>query len=342
MSRNRVKYSVITPVYNRPEEVRELLESLSNQTYKNFEVIIIEDGSTLKCEAVCAEFQTKLDLKYFFKPNSGQGFSRNYGFERATGDYFVQLDSDAIIPENYFEIVDKHLTNNYLDAYGGPDAAHESFTDIQKSINYAMTSVFTTGGIRGKKNNAGGQFHPRSFNFGISRKVWEATGGYTMTRMAEDIELSIRILSKGFKVGLIEEAFVYHKRRTDFGQFFKQLHFFGRGRINLARMFPSELKLVHYLPMLFTLGVLAIPILFFINTVMFSIAVFTLLMYVMMVVIDSAVQNNSLKIGFLSIIACFIQLMGYGLGFMQEKFTFDRMKYKSVVQSSSPVERDLG
>lgn len=323
------RYSVITPVYNRPEEVRELLESLSKQTvataaFKNFEVIIIEDGSTLKCDEVCASFQEKLDLKYFFKPNSGQGFSRNYGFERATGDYFVQLDSDAIIPENYFEIVDNYLKNNWLDAYGGPDAAHKSFTDIQKAINYSMTSVFTTGGIRGKKNNAGGQFHPRSFNFGISRKVWEETGGYTMTRMAEDIEFSIRILSKGFKVGLIEEAFIYHKRRTDFGQFFKQLHFFGRGRINLARMFPSELKLVHYFPMLFTLGVLAIPIIFFIDKILFFIAVFLLLIYIMMVVIDSAVHNKSLKIGFLSVIACFIQLMGYGFGFMQEKFLGDK------------------
>jgi glycosyltransferase involved in cell wall biosynthesis len=259
-------------------------------------------------------------LKYFFKPNSGQGFSRNYGFERATGDYFVQMDSDAIIPEKYFEIVDNSLKTNWLDAFGGPDAAHKSFTDVQKAINYSMTSVFTTGGIRGKKKNAGGQFHPRSFNFGISRKVWEETGGYTMTRMAEDIEFSIRILSKGFKVGLIEEAFIYHKRRTDFGQFFKQLHFFGRGRINLARMFPSELKFVHYFPMLFTLGVLAIPIIFFLDKVLFFIAIFLLLIYIMMVVIDSAIYNKSLKIGFLSVIACFIQLMGYGFGFMQEKF----------------------
>ncbi len=320
-----MKYSVITPVYNRPEEVRELLESLSKQTvatvaFKNFEVIIIEDGSTLKCEEVCASFQEKLDLKYFFKPNSGQGFSRNYGFERATGDYFVQLDSDAIIPNNYFEIVDKSLTINWLDAYGGPDAAHESFTDVQKAINYAMTSFFTTGGIRGKKNNAGGQFHPRSFNFGISRKVWEATGGYTMTRMAEDIEFSIRILSKGFKVGLIEDAFIYHKRRTDFGQFFKQLHFFGRGRINLSRMFPSELKLVHYFPMVFTLGCLSIPILFFISKPLFILSIVLLGIYNMLIFIDSSVANKSLKVGFFSIFACFTQLFGYGFGFMQEKF----------------------
>ncbi|CAH0997615.1 hypothetical protein EMA8858_03749 [Emticicia aquatica] len=315
-----MKYSVITPVYNRPEEVRELLESLSKQTFKNFEVIIIEDGSTSKCEEVCASFQEKLDLKYFYKPNSGQGYSRNYGFERATGDYFVQLDSDAVIPEKYFEIVDNSLKINWLDAYGGPDAAHENFTDIQKAINYSMTSVFTTGGIRGKNKNAGGQFHPRSFNFGISRKVWEETQGYTMTRMAEDIEFSIRILSKGFKVGLIEDAYIYHKRRTDFGQFFKQLHFFGRGRINLARMFPSELKLVHYFPMVFTLGCFSIPLLFFVSKPLYFLAVFVFLLYISMIFIDSSISNKSLKVGFLSIVACFIQLIGYGFGFMQEKF----------------------
>ena len=320
-----MKYSVITPVYNRPEEVRELLESLSKQTvatvaFKNFEVIIIEDGSTLKCDEVCKEFEAKLDIKYYFKLNSGQGFSRNYGFERATGDYFVQLDSDAIIPEKYFEIVDNYLKTNYLDAYGGPDAAHESFTDIQKAINYAMTSVFTTGGIRGKKNNAGGQFHPRSFNFGISRKVWEATGGYTMTRMAEDIEFSIRILSKGFKVGLIEDAFIYHKRRTDFGQFFKQLHFFGRGRINLAKMFPSELKLVHFFPMIFTLCVIITPLLYFISKPLFFIGATLFAIYKIMIFVDSSIQNKSLKVGFLSIFACFIQLFAYGIGFMEEKF----------------------
>ncbi|WP_337043496.1 glycosyltransferase [Emticicia sp. 17c] len=319
------KYSVITPVYNRPDEVRELLESLTRQTYKNFEVIIIEDGSTLKCEEVCRSFERELDLKYFYKPNSGQGFSRNYGFERATGDYFVQLDSDAIIPEKYFAVVDKALKTHWLDAYGGPDAAHHSFTDIQKAINYAMTSVFTTGGIRGKKKNAGGQFHPRSFNFGISREVWEATKGYTMTRMAEDIEFSIRILEKGFKVGLIEEAFIYHKRRTDFGQFFKQLHFFGRGRINLARMFPSELKLVHFFPMLFTLGCFSIPVQYLLSLVApffyytFLLSTGLLGLYILMIFIDASLKNKSLKVGFLSIVACFIQLFAYGIGFMQEK-----------------------
>lgn len=318
------KYSVITPVYNRPEEVKELLESLSKQTFKNFEVIIIEDGSTSKCEDVCKSFSQQLDLKYFYKPNSGQGFSRNYGFERATGDYFVQLDSDAIIPEKYFEIVDNHLNINYLDAYGGPDAAHESFTDIQKAINYSMTSVFTTGGIRGKKKNAGGQFHPRSFNFGISREVYEKVGGYELTRMAEDLIFSIRIIEAGFKVGLIEEAFIYHKRRTDFSQFYKQLHFFGRGRVNLSKMFPSELKLVHFFPTLFFLFCISIPLQFILGRFIaifdytFILSIGFIAVYLFAILIDSTKQNKSLKVGFLSIIACFVQLFGYGIGFLVE------------------------
>ncbi len=314
------KYSVITPVYNRPEEVRELLISLTKQTFKDFEVLIVEDGSSVPCREVCRGFEGSLDLKYFFKQNSGQGFSRNFGFERALGDYFVQLDSDAIIPEKYFEVIDNYLLNNPLDAFGGPDAAHESFTDVQKAINYAMTSLFTTGGIRGKKNNAGGQFHPRSFNFGISRKVWEETQGYKLTRMAEDIEFSIRIIEKGFKVGLIEDAFIYHKRRTDFAQFFKQLHFFGRGRVNLAKMFPSELKLVHFFPMIFTLGVFSIPFLYLISVPLFILGVAVFFVYKMLIFFDASIKNKSLKVGFLSIFACFIQLMAYGIGFMQEKY----------------------
>lgn len=312
------KYSIITPVFNRPDEVKELLESLVNQTFKDFEVLIIEDGSTLKCEAVCESFKDKIDIHYYFKPNSGQGFSRNFGFERAKADYFIQLDSDAIIPPKYLQIVDNSLKNNWLDAFGGPDAAHESFSAIQKAINYSMTSVFTTGGIRGSKKNAGGQFHPRSFNFGISRKVYQATKGYAWTRMAEDIELSIRIIQLGFKVGLIEDAYIYHKRRTDFKQFFKQLHFFGRGRVNLSKHFKNELKLVHFFPSIFTAGCLSIPLFYFIFKPFFYLGIGFLTLYILLIFIDSSIKNKSLKVGFLSIFACFIQLFGYGLGFVQE------------------------
>jgi glycosyltransferase involved in cell wall biosynthesis len=312
------KYSVIIPVYNRPEEVRELLESLVKQTYRNFEVLIVEDGSKNTCEEVCRSFSGQLELHYFFKENSGQGFSRNYGFERAKGDYFVQLDSDAVIPETYFEAVEQRLNTDYLDAYGGPDAAHESFTPIQKAVNYAMTSVFTTGGIRGKKNNLGGQFHPRSFNFGFSREVWNKVGGYKITRMGEDIEFSIRMIEAGFKVGLIPEAFIYHKRRTSFTQFYKQLFFFGRARINISRFFPKELKIVHLFPLVFTLFVFSIPVQFFVYQPLFFLSLSVFLFYFLVIFLHSTVQNISLKVGFLSIAACFIQLFAYGCGFISE------------------------
>ena len=245
-------YSIVIPVYNRPDEVAELLQSLGQQSFKNFEVIIVEDGSTNPCKKEAEQFAEKLIIQYYFKENSGQGFSRNFGFEKANGDYFIVFDSDCIIPHNYLETVDNYLNNTPLDAYGGPDTADENFTLVQKAINYSMTSIFTTGGIRGSKKHAG-PYHPRSFNMGISRHVYEKTGGYKITRMGEDIEFSIRIIENDFKVGLIQNAYVYHKRRTSLLQFYKQLHFFGRARINVSRFYPKEIKLAHMFPLAFLL-----------------------------------------------------------------------------------------
>ena len=244
-------FSIIIPLYNRPQEIDELLATLTKQTYTQFEVLVIEDGSVIDAQSIVEKYKNKLDISYYVKPNEGQGFTRNYGFARAKGDYFVVFDSDCLIPDDYLEIVRTYLFEHKLDAYGGPDAAHESFTPIQKAISYSMTSPFTTGGIRGNKNHIG-QFHPRSFNMGISREVWENTGGFILTRLGEDVEFSIRIQSLGFKIGLIPSAIVYHKRRTSFIQFYRQLHFFGRARINIYKHFPTELKLVHFFPAAFT------------------------------------------------------------------------------------------
>ena len=247
-------FSIIIPLYNRPQEIGELLVSLTRQSYTNFEVLIIEDGSTLDAREVIATYSQKLNVRYFYKQNAGQGFARNYGFERAEGDYFIIFDSDCLIPENYLETVNNALAKNWLDAYGGPDAAHENFTDIQKAISYAMTSPFTTGGIRGNKKHVG-TFHPRSFNMGVSKAAWQKSGGFLLTRLGEDIEYSIRIQKNGFKIGLIPDAVVYHKRRTSFTQFYKQLHFFGRGthkylqtfsvRTQAGAFFPSRLHRWH-------------------------------------------------------------------------------------------------
>lgn len=310
-------FSIIIPLYNRPQEIDELLNTLTKQTYLQFEVLVIEDGSKDDAKEVVQRYTNKLDIKYFFKENAGQGFARNFGFEKAQGDYFVIFDSDCLIPANYLETVKNYLYEHHLDAYGGPDAAHESFTPVQKAISYAMTSPFTTGGIRGNAKHIG-QFHPRSFNMGVSRQVWEKVGGFILTRLGEDIEYSIRIHENGFKIGLIPDAKVYHKRRTSFSQFYKQLHFFGRARINIYKHFPSQLKLIHFFPAVFTVG-FAFTILC--NLFYWPLAVicnFFVLIYFLLIFFHSWSVNKSLKVAFLSIISSFIQLTAYGLGFIQD------------------------
>lgn len=310
-------FSIIIPLYNRPQEINELLHTLTKQTYLQFEVLVIEDGSSLDAKAIVDKYSHLLDIKYFVKPNSGQGFSRNFGFEKARGDYFVIFDSDCLIPADYLEIVSDYLFEHKLDAYGGPDAAHDSFTPVQKAISYAMTSPFTTGGIRGNKKHVG-QFHPRSFNMGVSRAVWEKVGGFILTRLGEDIEYSIRIHEAGFKIGLIPNAKVYHKRRTSFIQFYKQLHFFGRARINIYKHFPAELKLIHFFPAAFTCGFIVSILINIFYWPLAFVCNFLILVYFMLIFFHSWQVNKSLKVAFLSIIAAFIQLSAYGLGFMQD------------------------
>ena len=311
-------FSVIIPVFNRPDELRGLLVSLVEQTYRDFEVLVIEDGSINKADGVVAEFASDLSIHYFYKENSGQGFTRNYGFERATGDYFVIFDSDALIPPHYFSTVDEYLQSHWLDAYGGPDAAHPDFTPVQKAISYSMTSVFTTGGIRGSKKNLGGTYHPRSFNMGLSRAVWVKIGGYKLSRMGEDIEFAIRIIENGFTTGLISDAFIYHKRRTNFRQFFRQLRFFGRSRINISRYHPTELKAVHAFPALFTLFLASVPVWALVSPILVWLAVGVLFVFSTLIFIDATRKEKSLNVGLLSVMAAFVQLTGYGVGFLSE------------------------
>ena len=310
-------FSVIIPVYNRPNEVDELLHSLTQQTSKSFETLIIEDGSEDRCDDVVEQYQDQLDIHYYYKDNSGQGFSRNFGFERAKGEYFIVFDSDCLIPSHYFRTVENYLETNQLDAYGGPDREHENFSPIQKAISYTMTSPLTTGGIRGNKKHAG-TFHPRSFNMGISREVYEQTGGYKITRMGEDIEFSIRIIRNGFKTGLIPDAYVYHKRRTSLKKFFNQLHFFGRARININRFHPGEIKFIHTLPAFFTVGLLLFLTLPFWNLSLFKILLIPFILLISLIFVHSSTKYSSLYIGILSVCATFIQLTGYGIGFLSE------------------------
>jgi len=313
------KYSVVIPVYNRPEEIDELLESLCGQTFTNFEVLLVEDGSTDKCEHLLSKYKDKLDLQYFYKENTGQGFSRNFGFERAKGDYFVVFDSDCLIPSHYFATVEQYLDQHYLDAFGGPDRAHKNFTPLQKAMSYAMTSFFTTGGIRGKKK-AVGNFQPRSFNMAVSREVFQKIGGFRLRDMGEDIEWSMRINEAGFKVGLIPGAYVYHKRRTNLKAFFKQIFSFGQTRIRRKEYMPGGIKAVHVLPALFVLAVLLYLVMPFFSIPLFKLGTILLMLYCLALWIDASIQSKSLMVGWLSIATSFIQLMAYGFGFLYELF----------------------
>lgn len=331
------RFSIIIPVYNRPDELAELLACLARQTVRNFEVVVVEDGSGIRAEHVVRSFETVLDIRYYEKPNSGQGFARNYGMERAAGDWFIILDSDALVEPQYLEIVNREIDRQQLDLYGGPDRDHPSFTPVQKAISYSMTSLFTTGGIRGKAKNAGGTFHPRSFNMGLSRRVWEQTGGFRITRMGEDIIFSIQALKLGFRSSLIPEAFIYHKRRTDFGAFFRQLRFFGRARINITRFFPDTLKLVHCFPAAFTVWLFSFPLQLLVFKPLFQLSVLALLAYCLMIFFDSWKQNQSITVASLSVQAVFVQMVGYGLGFLSEGWKYLR-EPKGTVQTGERVE----
>lgn len=308
----KIELSLIIPLYNRPEEIRELLESLCLQSDSNFEVIVVEDGSTLKSENIVDSFRDRLKLSYYFKPNSGPGQSRNYGAERAKGNYFVFLDSDCILPPHYVQEVLSFLEASYVDAFGGPDRADKSFSPIQKAINYSMTSLFTTGGIRGNKNSVE-KFHPRSFNMGYSKLVFEKTGGFAKMRFGEDIDMSIRLMKAGFKTALIPDAYVYHKRRTNFRQFYKQVHNSGIARINLYKRHTESLKLLHFFPAAFTVySLLSLPAWYF-----HPLPLVLLAFYLILIAVDASVRNRSLLVGGLAVLASFIQLFSYGLGFIK-------------------------
>ena len=316
-----MKYSIIVPVFNRPDEVDELLESLVNQEEKDFEVIIVEDGSQIPCEDVCRKYADQLTLRYFMKPNSGPGQSRNYGAERAEGEYLLILDSDVVLPNGYLKAVSDELDREPADAFGGPDRAHDSFTDTQKAISYSMTSFFTTGGIRGGKKKLD-KFYPRSFNMGIRRDVYMELGGFSKMRFGEDIDFSIRIFKAGKRCRLFPEAWVWHKRRTDFRKFWRQVYNSGIARVNLYKKYPESLKLVHLLPMVFTLGVALLLVISLVGLILANwwLAATPLLLlfaYYYLNVCYSWYYFHNFKANILSGIAAYVQLTGYGCGFIE-------------------------
>lgn len=312
-----LSFSIIVPVYNRPKEIDELLYSLTKQDFgDDYEVLIVEDGSDISSEDIIKKYASNLHLKYYYKENSGAGMSRNFGMERATGNYFIILDSDVILPTTYLSSVKNALVHNFTDAFGGPDKAHDSFTPLQKAINYSMTSVFTTGGIRGKKKSVG-KFQPRSFNMGISKEAFEKTKGFNHYKVGEDIDLSFRLWSEGYDTQLITEAYVYHKRRTSIKQFFKQTFSFGTARPELNRRFPSTKKITYWFPSLFIVGLDIFLVLALFGYWQFLLCYVA---YFVVLFLDSLLQNKSFKVAYLSIVTTLTQFYGYGLGFLKSYF----------------------
>ena len=304
-------FSIVIPLYNRPDELDELLASLCEQRYQHFEVIVAEDGSDRKGDQVVVRYRDRLSITYFEKSNSGPGLTRNAGAARARGDYLIFFDSDCIIPPHYLKTVSAFLETNQTDAFGGPDAALTTFSPIQKAINHAMTSFFTTGGIRGGKRSME-KFHQRSFNLGVSRDVFNSLGGYGTMRFGEDIDFSLRLIEAGYRTALIREAYVYHKRRATFRQFFKQVHNSGIARINLQLLHPGSLRVVHMLPALFVTGMTLILF----TSLFLPMLLLLPLLFSLLIFLDALRLNRSAKVAWLSITAAWIQLTGYGSGFL--------------------------
>lgn len=327
-------FSVIVPVYNRVDEVRDLLASLACQTSGDFEVVIVEDGSTVPCKEVVDAYRDKIDIQYFHKENEGRSIARNYGMEHARGEYFVFFDSDCVIPDAYFATLRARLDESYTDCFGGPDAAHDSFTDVQKAINYSMTSFLTTGGIRGGKVKLE-RFVPRSFNMGYSRKVWEQIGGFR-EMFSEDIDMSTRVRRSGFSIQLIREAYVYHKRRTSLRLFCRQIYVFGMSRITLKLLYPDSLKLVHCLPAAFVLGTAAMILL---ALIWHWWAILPLAAYLVAVWLTAIASTKSLKIGSLAVLTSVIQLGGYGIGFIKAYFLKIIMRHGRNIEEEIKIRK---
>lgn len=311
MNRATPEISIIVPVYNREDEVRDLLESLVSQTDSDFEIVIVEDGSTQPCHKVCDKYADRLNLQYHYKVNEGRSIARNYGMNRAGGDYFVFVDSDCILPADYIAILRAELQRNPVDCFGGPDAAHHSFTDTQKAINYAMTSFLTTGGIRGGKVQLE-KFVPRTFNMGFSRRVYERVGGFR-EMFSEDIDMSTRIRLAGFSIALLRDVRVFHKRRGNLRKFWHQVHVFGMSRITLQLLYPGSMKAVHWMPALFVIFALAMLI----GGIFYPWLLIPLGVYILALWIGALISTRSLRISLPAVAASLTQLCGYGTGFIR-------------------------
>ena len=323
-------FSVIVPVYNRPAEVDDLMRSLAEQSLQDFEVMIVEDGSTVRCQDVVERYADRVDVHYYYKDNEGRSIARNHGIERASGQYFIFFDSDCVIPRDYFKTLKAALDEHYVPCFGGPDAAGDDFTDEQKAISFSMTAFLTTGGIRGGKVQLE-KFVPRSFNMGYSREVWQRVGGFR-EMFSEDIDMSTRIRQAGFDIRLIREAYVYHKRRTSIGKFARQTHVFGMSRITLKLLYPDSLKLVHTLPAVFTIGCTALVLLAIFWRWW---AILPIVLYAAMLWVSALIETKNLKIASLAVVTSFVQLLSYGTGFLRAYI------WKILLRHGRDIEQEI-
>ena len=310
----KINFSIIVPVYNRPDEMKELLDSLAVQTYKEFELVVVEDGSNIKSEELCKSYSDRIDISYYYKNNEGPSIGRNYGLAKAKGNYYLFFDSDCILPDHYMGTIHNELSDNFVDCYGGPDGAMEDFSDFQKAVSYAMTSFFTTGGIRGGKKQVH-KFHPRSFNLGFSKAVYESTGGFPVTTMhpGEDMVFAIEVIKRGFETRLVNDAYVFHKRRVSFKKFYKQVFGFGKTRYIISRHYPETFKIFFLFPSTFVIGTILALIA---GILIHRIFAFPVLLYSFLVFADALTKLKSLKISIKALAASFVQIFAYGLGFI--------------------------
>lgn len=329
--------SFIIPVYNRPDEIQELLSSFQYlEGDKSFEIVIVEDGSKISSEDVIKDFDESLNISYYYKENSGPGDSRNYGMQKAKGDYFIILDSDCILPTNYLTEAIRSLNENFVDCFGGPDAAHDSFTNLQKAINFSMTSFLTTGGIRGRKDSVD-KFQPRSFNMGLSKKAFETTNGFGRIHPGEDPDLSIRLEKLGFKTALYPKVKVFHKRRISWSKFYNQVYKFGSVRAILNKWHPGTKKITYWFPSVFVVG-LVIAFLMALLGVKWLLIAYAI--YFVICLINALFQTSNLVVSCLVVPAILIQFTGYGYGFIKSQMkllfsnksdeeTFPKLFFKS-------------
>ncbi|MDQ2178206.1 glycosyltransferase family 2 protein [Marinifilum sp. D714] len=309
-----IQFSIIVPVYNRPDEMKELLDSLAAQTYKDFELVVVEDGSSITSEELCKSYSDQINISYYYKENQGPSIGRNYGLAKAQGNYYLFFDSDCILPAHYMETIHKELSENFVDCYGGPDGAMDDFSDFQKAVSYAMTSFFTTGGIRGGKKQVH-KFHPRSFNLGFSKAVYENTGGFPVTTMhpGEDMVFAIEVIKRGFETRLVSDAYVFHKRRISFKKFYKQVFGFGKTRYIISKHYPETFKVFFLFPSLFVLGTIGSLLL---GLILHQVFAFPILLYTFLVFADALTKTKSIKISIKALAASYVQLFAYGIGFM--------------------------